>query len=694
MGFTYNKKVLSKFSLKFKQKNLEDEYTQNYFFNNLKAMKLLSFLSLTFSFFLLIFCAYILIESNNHFASLNLKIIDKSIVWKSFSPIEIQQQNLSFYDFLQTSLKLELYYDKYILLDQQSEDFFLSLVENLNPMFFLENQEYNFTNIESIFSIDTDFNSNTKENTLLQKLLNKNFFNQFIDSNLTNKRNLNFITRQNQRFFLNQTSEKNNFQKNYSKSFMNINYLGYMIYIKNYNINKSKEKDLFLYKIPENDADNFKLIKNKKDEVIKKNKINNEKMLNISKRILNGNHIINSQSQYRNLGLNGMDIENNNTYYAENNNFNIHINKMQSNANTDAIYDESEQQLLDNEIFEKIKIRFRNFTEINKLINADYTKNKQLLREFFFGKSSLYTTITSFLANCVILFFIFTPKFKQVYALIFLFFYIFLSLNFHILSGILRSYYYLNTEYLFVILGLKFIIKIFIVLKIKIFWLYFFATIIVKILFEFLYLLLIHLQINYVLLNYLLANYAFDIASIIVVYNNEIFLKTIFYYIREIKIEKKYLNNLIYNMGQGIISIDFENKKILNKNRIIKIIFKELEDILPLLRTSPNKENHSKIKNKIPSLNNCKKNISNDELRNYNTDKVMALKIHENKKLNNAVPSLIDKANLKVKATNNNIIYKDNNYNKECDNHSLNNKSQNKAKIHEKINGIQIPKKK
>lgn len=70
----------------------------------------------------------------------------------------------------------------------------------------------------------------------------------------------------------------------------------------------------------------------------------------------------------------------------------------------------------------------------------------------------------------------------------------------------------------------------------------------------------------------------FDFSSIFITRNNEKSSKINYFYFLKLKKEKKYLDNLIQNIGHGYISFSLTENKILKKNKFIGRLFGELKD--------------------------------------------------------------------------------------------------------------------
>ena len=228
--------------------------------------------------------------------------------------------------------------------------------------------------------------------------------------------------------------------------------------------------------------------------------------------------------------------------------------------------------------YEKSKDTLDEFIQDNIFNNQNYHENKNLIRKNFFGKGCIYSAIFAFIIYVVLIVINFKSDTTKYSIFNFGIFYIFFGLNFHILAGILRSYLNFNSETLFILIGVKLICNVFSSIKFKINWIYFLFIIFIKNTFEISFIFLIHINLNSTLVNYLLVNSIFDLASILVCYNNEIFLKTIFFYMWKIENEKKYLDNLIDNMGQGFISISLNDFNIKKQNKAIKILFEQIKN--------------------------------------------------------------------------------------------------------------------
>lgn len=226
---------------------------------------------------------------------------------------------------------------------------------------------------------------------------------------------------------------------------------------------------------------------------------------------------------------------------------------------------------------QSIKFNLTNLINENNRLLPEYASIKSTLRKILFSRSFLYSSICSFLLCLVNIISIFFIKKHIILLINFCFTNIFIGFNFHNLAGVLRSYYSLNSEILFVLIGAKFIVSVFTIIKLKISWLVLLGNLIVKNTLEVVFLLSVHIFLNSTLVNYLIINFLFDFASIFICHNNEYFLKTVYFYLTKFNNDKLYLDNLLYNIGQGFLSLSIKENIVYSKNKAIKNIFNDIQ---------------------------------------------------------------------------------------------------------------------
>lgn len=224
------------------------------------------------------------------------------------------------------------------------------------------------------------------------------------------------------------------------------------------------------------------------------------------------------------------------------------------------------------------------FIENNDAINSIDASNS--VRRSLFGKGAFISALFSFSIHFFLVFLSLKITTYRKLIIFFFFFCIFYGINFHILAGILRSYFNFISDTLFVMLGIKMIFNQLLISKITINWIILFVINIVKSTLEFVFLYLNHYNFNYTLIFYFMTNFILDVSSIFICRNNEIFLKSNFFYFTKLKNEKKYLDNLIQNIGHGFISFDLFKHKIIKSNKFYKNLFQNLKHEVIVLEDS------------------------------------------------------------------------------------------------------------
>jgi len=290
----------------------------------------------------------------------------------------------------------------------------------------------------------------------------------------------------------------------------------------------------------------------------------------------------------------------------------------------------------------------------------DYDYLKDCLRKIIFSKNCLYIWIFYCFVNIIT--FAFTIVFKKFYILKlnFSIIYIFLGINFHILSGIFRSFFNLGTETLFLVIFIQLLIQIFISLHVKINWRIFFYTAILRSLYEICLWNIFHFTINQILIFYFIVGVMGSLVSIIISYNKEVSSKTEFFWNSK-TIYKDYLTNLLYNINQGFLSfkknqVIFINKsmeKILQNNNInLKCLFdkgkeedeKEDGENFMEIEEEQDKNIENKEKDNILKQNETcfRSNVINNESDNQILDSNLNDEYKKEKILNNLLDNLLE----------------------------------------------------
>lgn len=244
-----------------------------------------------------------------------------------------------------------------------------------------------------------------------------------------------------------------------------------------------------------------------------------------------------------------------------------------------------------------------NLISNNEKIAINYSDNKNSIRKYFFGKGSIISAITSFIMNVIIIILIIGVNSHRKFIFIFILHYLFYGLNFHILSGILRSYFNYMSELLFILLGIKMIFNQLIINNLKFNWIIYLSFFFLKFGFEFFFLFMNHLNLNMTLVFYFFTNMISDVSSIFNCRNNEIFLRRNFIFLTQLKIEKKNLDNLIHNIGQGFISFSLNKNEIIKSNKFTQKLFNNLSKEIENIKNEINKNNSDKSLNKFNNEN-------------------------------------------------------------------------------------------
>jgi len=257
---------------------------------------------------------------------------------------------------------------------------------------------------------------------------------------------------------------------------------------------------------------------------------------------------------------------------------NIQYSDYNSFANND---NASEKEILENKtIIESNNYSIQNnnnFSKINKTIyityndsSYDYNYLKDCLRKILFSRYSLYLLIFYCLINIMSILFTFIFKKFYILKINFSIMQAFLGVNFHILSGILRSYFTLGTETLFFVISIQLLLQIFISMQVKINWRIILYSSIFRTLYEICLWNIFHFKINHILILYFIVGLMASLVSIVISYIKEKSSKTEFFWNSKTKF-KDYLMNLLYNIDQGFLSFQ-KNKVIFMNKRMEKIL--------------------------------------------------------------------------------------------------------------------------
>lgn len=272
-------------------------------------------------------------------------------------------------------------------------------------------------------------------------------------------------------------------------------------------------------------------------------------------------------------------------------------------------------------------------------VSLEHSINSSTVRRFLFLKYGLPLV----LGNCLIhlllfLICIICRNNEKIQRLAFCFIYFFFGINFHVISGILRSFYKLTSDPLFFVVAFKMLFKISIIFQAKAQWLQILIFSIMKILFEWTIFILIHYKMNSTILFYFSVNILIHVCCIIISYYSEYNSKYKFFLIRNLNFEKEYLINFIYSMEQGFLT--YSNNKILFMNKAMNKI---VNNLLWLVHVESEELNLSEVHDgdfKTEQTNHSTNisRIEEDEIstQNYivNNIKTQKIKINSSKGIN------------------------------------------------------------
>jgi CheY-like chemotaxis protein len=208
-------------------------------------------------------------------------------------------------------------------------------------------------------------------------------------------------------------------------------------------------------------------------------------------------------------------------------------------------------------------------------VSSEHSINSSTVRRYLFVKLGLPLILgTCFIYLLLFLLSYFCYNNDKTQRVAFCFIFFFFGINFHIISGILRSFYKLTSDPLFFVVAFKMLFKISIIFQAKVLWLQILTFSSLSILFEWSIFILIHYRMNSTILFYFSVNTLIHVCCIILSYYNEFNSKYKFFLLRNLNFEKEYLINFIYSMEQGFLT--YSNKKILFMNKAMNKIVNEL----------------------------------------------------------------------------------------------------------------------
>lgn len=201
-----------------------------------------------------------------------------------------------------------------------------------------------------------------------------------------------------------------------------------------------------------------------------------------------------------------------------------------------------------------------------------------LLRKYIFTREALPLILSLCFLNFILfLLTIFSSKFHKI--LFSAFFFLF-GLNFHLLAGILRSFLSFSSDSILCLVVLQLFLKLIIITKTKFKWLLIIMVSFFTVISEWTMMYLFHFNIAQTLTYYLITNHLIHLLTIIICYFSEFNSKLNFLLVRQLKFEREYLSNLIFNMEEGFFT--YNKGTISLMNRSMQKIVENYEKILNL----------------------------------------------------------------------------------------------------------------
>jgi signal transduction histidine kinase len=210
-----------------------------------------------------------------------------------------------------------------------------------------------------------------------------------------------------------------------------------------------------------------------------------------------------------------------------------------------------------------------NETNINSSDTSMYVETTgeyaYLLRKYVFVQKCLPLAILVTVFYFIILIICLIFNGENLQANLFCMIYFLFAFNFHIFSGILRSFFNFSSDSILFIVTTQLFIRIVIILIAKVKWISILIVCFANLVIEWGFIPLFHYQVPETLIFYLGVNDLIHLLCVILAYYSEFNSKINFFLLRRLKFEREYLINFLYNMKEGFFT--YSNSKILFMNR-------------------------------------------------------------------------------------------------------------------------------
>lgn len=257
-----------------------------------------------------------------------------------------------------------------------------------------------------------------------------------------------------------------------------------------------------------------------------------------------------------------------------------------------------------------------NETDINSSNTPIYVETTReytyLLRKYVFVKKCLPLAIVITLFYIIILIICLLFNGENLQTNLFGMIYFLFAFNFHILSGILRSFFNFSSDSILFIVTTQLFIRIVIILIAKVKWTSILIVCFANLIIEWGFIPLFHYQVPETLIFYLGVNDLIHLLCVILAYYSECNSKINFFLLRRLKFEREYLINLLYNMKEGFFT--YSNNKILFMNRAMHGIVNNYEKLQNI------SINDTVIASNLAQNNSSSPKSSNEDENFFNSD--------------------------------------------------------------------------
>jgi hypothetical protein len=198
-----------------------------------------------------------------------------------------------------------------------------------------------------------------------------------------------------------------------------------------------------------------------------------------------------------------------------------------------------------------------------------------IVRQYLFAQGCLPVMLGIFAIHSIILGVSIMVKRDHYQNIIAFVNYGFFGMNFHIISGILRSFFALTSDPIFFIVAIQLFFRIIIIFRLRMKWFGVMIITMMSILFQWGMFLSFHYKAHLTIVYYFSVDTLIQISSVVLAYYFEYNSKYEFFLLRRLNFEKEYLVNFLYYMGQGFFT--YSNKKIIFINEYMRKIINNYE---------------------------------------------------------------------------------------------------------------------